>query len=112
MDKLVAYREYIKILLKKYGEDQDKPEDSVVTQTVIDEERDHYHLFHAGWNNGYRIYGCYLHFDIINNKIWLQHNGTEMQLASELVEMGVPKQDIVLGFHSPFRRQFSGYAVE
>ncbi|MEM7530897.1 MAG: element excision factor XisI family protein, partial [Chloroflexota bacterium] len=53
-----------------------------------------------------------LHFDIINNKIWLQHNGTEMQLASELVEMGVPKQDIVLGFHSPFRRQFSGYAVE
>ncbi|MEM7533592.1 MAG: element excision factor XisI family protein, partial [Chloroflexota bacterium] len=72
MDKLVAYREYIKILLKKYGEDQDKPEDSVVTQTVIDEERDHYHLFHAGWNNGYRIYGCYLHFDIINNKIWLR----------------------------------------
>ena len=32
-------------------------------------------------------------------------------IADELVEMGVPKDDIVLGFHSPFKRQFTEYAV-
>lgn len=29
----------------------------------------------------------------------------------ELVKQGVPKQDIVIGFHSPFMRKFTEYAV-
>jgi hypothetical protein len=28
-----------------------------------------------------------------------------------LTDRGVPASDIVLGFHSPFKRQFSGYAL-
>ncbi|MEH2319884.1 element excision factor XisI family protein [Nostoc sp.] len=28
-----------------------------------------------------------------------------------LVDFGVPKQDIVLGFHPPFMREMSDYAV-
>lgn len=56
-------------------------------------------------------YGCILHLDIRNGKIWLQHNGTENDIAAELVEMGAAKSDIVIGFHSPFKRQFTEYAV-
>ena len=36
---------------------------------------------------------------------------TDVDFAEELVEMGVSKTDIVLGFHSPFKRQFTEYAV-
>jgi hypothetical protein len=32
-------------------------------------------------------------------------------IAKILTEQGVPTSDIVIGFHSPFKRQFSGYAV-
>jgi XisI protein len=32
-------------------------------------------------------------------------------VANRLVEMGVPKQDIVLAFQSPFMRQLSEFAV-
>lgn len=46
-----------------------------------------------------------------DGKIWLQHNSTENDIAEELVEMGVPKTDIVIGFHSPFKRQFTEYAA-
>ena len=46
-----------------------------------------------------------------SSKNWLQHNGTENDIAAELVEMGVTKSDIVIGFHSPFKRQFTEYAV-
>jgi hypothetical protein len=63
------------------------------------------------WQNDRRIYGCIIHLDIKDGKIWLQHNGTENDIAEELVEMGVPKTDIVIGFHSPFKRQFTEYAV-
>jgi hypothetical protein len=64
-----------------------------------------------GWNGHRRIYGCTIHIDIKNSKIWIQHNMTEIDLAQELVSLGVPKEDIVLGFHSPFMRQFTDYAV-
>ena len=49
--------------------------------------------------------------DIKDGKIWLQHNGTEIDFAEELVKAGVLKQDIVVGFHSSFMRQFTEYAV-
>lgn len=43
--------------------------------------------------------------------MWIQHDGTDGGVASKLVEQGVPKQDIVLGFHSAFKRQFTEFAV-
>jgi hypothetical protein len=52
-----------------------------------------------------------MHFDIQDGKIWIQYNGTEDSVAERLVEMGVPPSDIVLGFHSSFKRQFTRYAV-
>ena len=53
-----------------------------------------------------------MHFDIIQGKIWIQYNGTEEAVADRLVKLGVPPSDIVIGFHSPFKRQFTPYAVE
>lgn len=51
------------------------------------------------------------HFDIVDEKIWIQQNNTEAMIADELVERGVPATDIVLGFVVPDARQFSGFAV-
>jgi hypothetical protein len=34
-------------------------------------------------------------------KIWVQHDGTEDAIADQLVEKGVPKQEIVLAYHAP-----------
>lgn len=56
-------------------------------------------------------YICRLHFDIKDGKVWIQHNGTEVDVEAELVKLGVPKTAIVIGFHSPFKRQFTDYAV-
>ncbi|MBD1219149.1 MAG: XisI protein [Aphanizomenon flos-aquae Clear-A1] len=33
-------------------------------------------------------------------KVWIQRDFTEEGVASELVELGVPKTDMVLGFKS------------
>lgn len=43
-------------------------------------------------------------------KIWIQRDFTEEGVASELVDLGVPKTDIVLGFKPPDMRQFTGFA--
>lgn len=42
--------------------------------------------------------------------MWIQHDGTERGLASELMEQGVPRGDIVLGFRAPARRKYTEFA--
>jgi len=84
----------------------------IEVQTIFDVENDHYQLVNVGWNGARRIHGCALHLDIKNGKIWIQHDGTEDGVANELVQLGVPKEHIILAFHSPYKRQFTGFAVE
>ena len=109
MDKLEHYRATIQQLLEDYA--QFDSDEAVEIQLLADPVRDHYQLMHIGWQDERRIYGCILHLDIKNGKIWLQHNGTEDDIPAELVKLGIPKTDIVVGFHSPFKRQFTEYAV-
>ena len=52
-----------------------------------------------------------MHIEIINGKIWIQYNMTEINLDDEFVRQGVPKSDIVLGFLSPKMREYSDYAL-
>jgi hypothetical protein len=110
MEQLENYRHYIQNLIKQYQ--QYKPSyGDIEMQAIFDEENDHYQLFTVGWNGKRRVHGCILHFDIKNNKIWIQHDGTDVGMADELVEMGVPKEDIVLAFHAPSKRPYTGFAV-
>jgi XisI protein len=68
-------------------------------------------LFPSFWQNRHRVFGPVMHFDIKNGKIWIQWNGTEEDVGEQLVAMGVAKQDIVVGFHPPYIRQYTDYAV-
>jgi hypothetical protein len=111
MDKLTQYRNYVQQLIKEYANYRPAYGD-IEVETIFDTQRDHYQLINIGWDDEQRVHGCSLHIDIKNGKIWLQYNGTENHIAHELVALGVPKEDIVLGFQEPYKRQFSDFAVE
>ncbi|NEP26425.1 XisI protein [Moorena sp. SIO3I6] len=110
MDKLIQYRHLIQEILEKHSLVKLANEDIKVYK-FFDPEQDHYQVFHAGWQNYRRVFGPLIHIDILDGKIWIQHDGTEFGVANELLELGIPKQDIVLGYHAPFMRQFDGFAV-
>ena len=111
MDKLALYRQFIQDSLLERARSR-SANDPIQSQTVFDREGDHYQLVNLGWKDGStRIYGCALHVDIIDGKIWVQHDGTEDAIAEQLVEKGVPKQDIVLAYHAPHVRQYTEFAV-
>lgn len=110
MDKLQHYRQVIRELLADHAHPYAHSDD-VETEIICDVEHDHYQLSYVGWEEQQRIFNLILHFDIKDGKVWIQHNGTETAITQALVEQGVPASDIVVGFHSPFKRQFSDYAV-
>lgn len=110
MARLNEYRQKIQDLLTQLSE-YGSANDGVESQLIFDIERDHYQLAHVGWRNDRRIYGCVVHIDIKGDKIWVQHNGTEFDIANQLSEMDIPKENIVNGFHSSYMRQFTEFAV-
>ncbi|WP_298608803.1 XisI protein [uncultured Thiothrix sp.] len=110
MEKLELYRSYIKQILEHYA--QFKPAyGDLNMQLIFDEVRDSYQLMTIGWLGYDRYHGSVLHVEIKNGLIWIQHDGTEGGIANELVELGVPKSDIVLAFHAPYKRKFTGFAT-
>jgi len=110
MDKLDRYRQAIEQILTEHAQ-LSHPTDPVKAQLIFDKDNDHYQLAYVGWQGDKRVFGLVMHFDIIDGKIWIQYHGTEDAVAQRLVEMGVATSDIVLGFHSAFKRQFTPYAV-
>ncbi|MCI0378510.1 MAG: XisI protein [Gemmataceae bacterium] len=110
MDKLALYRRLLRDIILKYA--AFKPSvGEIETEAIIDEANNHFELMHSGWVKDNRVHGSVLHVDIRNGKIYIQHDGTEEGIANELVEAGVPKEDIVLAFKAPEIRQHTGFAV-
>jgi len=111
MDSLIyQYRQIIEKILQEYAEFVDTDR-QVQVELILDEKRDRYLLVEAGSQNGYRIYGTLLHIDLVDQKLWIQHDGTEDGVADELVAAGIPKSHLVLAFKSPEIRQHTEFAV-
>lgn len=110
MARVEEYPLHVQAYLKHYAE-QKKASEEIETQLIFDTQANHYQLVNVGWLDNKRVYGCILHIDIKNDKVWIQHNGTELPVAEELVDRGIPKEAIVLGFQAPYKRPFTGFAV-
>ncbi len=112
-DKLKQYRHHIQTIMEAYHRVASAaPEREVESQLLFDRKRDHYQLLQIGWlNNKEHIFGCSIHVSIKAGKIWIEHDLTEAGIANELIKRGVPKEDIVLAFHAPYKRPYTGFAV-
>jgi serine/threonine protein kinase len=110
MARLENYRQVVRQLLTAQA-DSDQNLKAVECQLIFDTEHDHYQLLDVGWDGLKRVYHCYIHLDIKDDKIWIQRNMTEMDIAAELVALGVAKADIVLGLHPPYKRPYTDYGV-
>jgi hypothetical protein len=98
MDNLNQYRTLIQELLTA----QTQPPyayDNIQFETVFDTQADRYLLMILGRDyENRRVHGCLIHIDIIDNQLWIQRDGTEHGVATDLIEAGIPKENIVLGF--------------
>src|SRR6266700_1780505 len=81
------------------------------TEVVFDDSQGHFQVGHVGWMGKKRIDQVYLHIDLIDGKVWIQYDGTELCIAEALVKAGIPRNHIVLGFKHPARRPDTDYAA-
>ena len=112
MDRVAKYEAIIIAKLKSYVDLWSNNDSPIKTLLIIDKDRKHYQILQVGWReNKQYIHSCLLHIDLIGYKVWIQENRTEILIAEELVEAGIPKTDIVLGLLPPIFRKDSEYAT-
>jgi ABC-type proline/glycine betaine transport system substrate-binding protein len=109
VDPVIDEREHIRRILRRYAARRYAYGD-IRNETVFDEENGRYLVMSQGWDER-RVHGCLIHVEIIGDKIWIQRDGTEEGVANELVEAGIPKDRIVLGFWDPEARKLGEFAA-
>jgi hypothetical protein len=105
-----SYRDIICTVLRYYL-DITYANVDLKNREIFDQETDQYIVLSEGWQQQRHLHSCLIHVEIINNKVWIQLDNTEDGIAEELISAGIPKSDIVLGFHEPEIRQHTGFAV-
>ena len=110
MDKLERYRSLIQNILEEYRQLGSDNSD-VESVLLLDPIRDQYLLLKMGWHQDNRIKRNVIHVRLKNQKIWIEEDWTEDGIATDLLQAGVQKEDIVLAFHPPRLRQFTEFAA-
>lgn len=106
---IVFYQACIKHLLTTYEE---LCTDDSTVELLFDDERSHYMVIRVGWYQHKRIHSCLVHIDICQDKIIIQANNTEDMIDDELIEMGIPRDKIGLGFLPPDVQEYLSHERE
>lgn len=104
MDKITQYQQVIFELLREYAAIPSSYPTTLKDEVVADTVRNHFQLITLGWENSKFVYDVVFHIDIIEDKVWIQQNNTEADIASELIERGILASDVVIGFRHPSSR--------
>lgn len=83
----------------------------ISTEVVVDRERGRFLLVDLGWKGVARVHGALVHVDLIDGKFWIQYDGTEAGVATQLVAAGVPHDRIVLASKHPSLRGYTDFAA-
>lgn len=111
MDKLEKYRQILREIILQYGS-YTSSRSKTDWLPICDDERGEYLLVDVGWKeNEDRTYLVVFHFRIKNDKIYVEQDNTDANPVQQMLDAGVPKEDIVLAFYSPSHRKLTDFAL-
>jgi XisI protein len=110
MDKLEQYRQILKALIHRYA-DLSRSDTQVESIALCDPTQDSYMVMDIGWNSSGRVHSVPIHLRIKNQKVWLEWDGTDQEIAQQMIDSGIPQEDIVLAFYRPERQKLTGFAL-
>jgi hypothetical protein len=111
MDRLNRYRDIVREILTEYHQLNQKSVSAVESVIAFDEVHDQYLLLLMGWRKDERIKSVMIHIRLKDDKIWIEEDWTEDGVATDLLEKGVTREEIVLAFHPPHVRQYDEFAI-
>jgi XisI protein len=111
MDKVKQYQAAIEDVLTEYHQLNLKSQSKTESVLVFDEPHDQYLLLLMGWQKDERIKSVMIHIRLKDEKIWIEEDWTEEGVATDLLQKGITREEIVLAFHPPQVRQYTEFAI-
>ncbi len=111
MDKLEHHRKIVKDILTAYHHLNEQCDSSTKSVLAFDDVHNQYLLLLMGWQKDERIKTVTVHISLEKNKIWIEEDWTEEGIATDLLEKGISREEIVLAFHPPHLRQYTEFAT-
>jgi XisI protein len=87
------------------------PYANVNYEVLTDPTQQHFQVVVSGWDGQKRVHTMLVHIAIRDNLIWLEEDLTDAEIAEQLIEQGIPRDHIVLGFQAPYKRGLHGFAT-
>jgi hypothetical protein len=111
MEKRARYRTLLKELVAEHAGFQ--PSHGQIEPVVVaDDAQGRYLLLDIGWDGPRRVHAVILHLWLHDGKIRVEYDGVPPPgAAAALIEVGVPREDIVLAFQPPRAPTAAGHAV-
>ena len=101
MEKVDKYRRIVINLIEKYASFKSSYT-GIKDYAVCDRQTDNYILLNIGWHpSGHRQHGYPIHIRIKDAKVWVEWDGTDQEIVQQLIDAGIPENDIVLGWNKP-----------
>ena len=110
MDTRVTYPEIIKKILTEIADSYSQGNEWPV-RPLFDDERKSYLLLDNGWNGDKYVHHTPIHIDVIDDKVWIQQDDSQEGVATDLLEAGISKTAIVLGFRPPKVRPYTEFVT-
>ncbi|MEK7256758.1 MAG: element excision factor XisI family protein [Bacteroidota bacterium] len=111
MDKISKYRGILENYLQYRASLKIANSPDEKAHLVIDREKDEYVLLWVGWSGVSYKHGLMFHFQIVDGKVWIHENRTDIDLVEVLSEAGILSEDIIPGFVEPYLREKSEVAM-
>lgn len=112
MERVKFFQNKIKEVIEDYLSELRQPtNENIEFMPVVDINKNHFQIIAMGWEGYKRVFNLLFHLDIIGDKIWVQEDKMEYSITERLVEKGVSKKDIVIGYFPDYHRPYTEFAV-
>ena len=112
MDKVIKYKKMVKRIIEQIIEREESYNPPIDYVFIKDEKQGHYLVFLDGCVDNTVVYNLVIHVEVKKNgRVWLKHDGTEYEVGQLLLDNGLPKSDLVVGWLSPLERSWTDFAV-
>lgn len=90
-------REIVKQVISEYAR-LTPSHGQIRLDTVFDDSQDRYALMQTGWSQGRRVRGNRIYITLQHDRIYLEYDGIEQGITQNLLDRGVPPEQIILAF--------------
>ena len=110
MDRLEVQERAVRELMQEWL-DWVRPRRTYSVELVIDESKPRFILMSEGWMNYRRLYGPLIDIGLRDGKVWIWEDNTEDGITDDLLAKGVAREEIVVAWQPPYKRELTGFAI-